>query len=310
MQTMDTTPLSAPPKDKVGTINVSQFYSEMVQLIISFGRDKIVSPQKCQSNNEKKIISSTTFWRWDEQLLMELPQRNLIESVFSKIFNSRNIGVWKNNLTGELEKYVTITYPSTFTVIDKNSLENPSIYDSYIIASLSCKNGSGKNELIKNLCILHYLSNEKEADQPLSEEKVDGLILLYKDSVLEQIEYFITNGLIKETGKRYFATQENIHIPNLKHATNLKKLEALKIKSIGLSNPHNMFLGFNFSLSQKDMYEFMVELKKMTSKFSKKLEIKESSEFNSEHIRFTINTWNLNFSEHITCQDNKMELLQ
>ena len=130
------------------------------------------------------------------------------------------------------------------------------------------------------------------------------------EAAVKHIEKFIKDGFIHEDNNRYSFVQDNIHVPSLKHATNLRKLEALKIKIVGLSDPCNMFLGFNFSLSEQDMYEFMVEIKKTVSKFSKKLELKESCESNSKSVLFNISTWNLDFSEHILCQDDKMELMQ
>ena len=279
-------------------INKEKFWQEYSELL-TIHKDILVGKDKKKS--EEFPLSGSTYYKSTSNYQQELPKDKTFVPVMKKIFNSSTPKTWINNLPyTELTKYIARRFSqfNEHEVYFNETCANPSIYESYIIATSISARGIKKSELINGLAFLKATINLpiNEVENSVPKNVISGFASFSK----KQIEKFVEKEILTERDNYYHFYKKDLNISSMPHDHNLRRIDLLKPFLHRYQSKVEGYALKYLSMNQEDISSLRNDLVSLINKYSDK---GSPPSENDEIVQISLSISSLIFDEFIK-EDN------
>lgn len=230
-----------------------------------------------KENDAMSEIGGATSWRWQEGIISRMPKTKTVAKILTKAFGTDNPHTWLSKTEGDLKYFIKYNFglENWDKFLNGNFVRD--LYDSLFVIMAGSGKGTSHEELIHSFSYFKFAEGFIEDSDYSVNPQREELIGLYGDWANKKLENVLEN-VFHEVVDGKFKIPKCSFVASEKHLANVKKINELRLKTIGFNSHFDMWRFFNLDLTDDHHIELERELIKLYDKFLKKsLEVSEKS---------------------------------
>lgn len=207
-----------------------------------------------KANNALDAVGGSTSWRWQEGLISRMPKASTVAAVLTKSFGTEDFNVWFEKAPNSLKPFIENTFQikSGRELVKIDSIKD--IYDSLVISMLTCGEGTSRDDLILNLCLVKYSKNLDQEDS-YSEPSESVLLNLYSDWAKAKLDNILKKISYKKDYDLLSISKKRVNITSEIHSNNMLELSRLRLSVVGYTSESDMIRSNWYELTDEQHFD-------------------------------------------------------